>query len=84
MSNEGEEQLTPIERPLLRSDLNDIRDIVHKMDTMLVNWYEENKAWRKQSEELVARVAKIEQRIWLPAIVSIAAAALAVLARVLP
>ena len=81
MSNEGEEQLTPIERPLLRSDLNEVRDIVHKMATMLVLWYEENKQWRKQSDELVRRVTSLERRIWVPTIISAVAAVLAILAR---
>lgn len=84
MSNTGEEQRTPIERPLLRSDLNEMREIVHKMDTMLVNWYEENKRWRRQSDQLLVRVVKIERQLWFPAIVSVVAAALAILARIAP
>lgn len=81
MSNEGEEQLTPIERPLLRSDLNDLRDVIHKMDTMLVAWYEENKTWHEQSDKLVKRVANIERRLWVPTVISSVAVVLALLAR---
>jgi len=83
MSNQGEEQRTPIERPLLRSDLNEVRDIVHRMDTMLVAWYQENKEWRRQSDELVRRVVKLERQVWVPTIVSALAAVVAILARVL-
>ncbi len=83
-THEGEEQRTPIERPLLLSDLNEVRKTIHRMDTLLVNWYEENKAWRAQSDQLVSRVGKIEQRLWMPAIVSMVFAALAILARITP
>lgn len=84
MSNTVEEQRTPIERPLLRSDLNEVREIVHKMDTMLVSWYEENKRWREQSDQLLVRVVKIERQLWLPALISVVAAALAILSRITP
>lgn len=79
--SDADEQPTPIERPLLRSDLNDIRDTVGRMNTMLMEWYEENKSWRKQSDETVIRVARIERNLWLPSFVSVVAAALAILAR---
>ncbi len=79
--NEVEDDRTPIERPLLRSDLNDIRDIVHNMETMLLRWYAENKQWREQSDALVARVSNIERRLWIPTIVSSVAAIMALLAR---
>lgn len=86
-----EDDRTPIERPLLRSDLNEIRDIVHGMDTMLVRWYEENKLWRqqsdelaKQSAELVKRVVSLERRVWVPTVVSAVAAVIAILARLVP
>lgn len=71
---------TPIDRPLLRSDLNDVRETVQRMDTMLVKWYEENKAWRVQSEALMERVSRIEQRLWLPTAVSAAILVLTVIA----
>jgi hypothetical protein len=82
--NEGEEQLTPIERPLLRSDLNEVRDTIHNMETLLLRWYEENKTWRNQSDRLVKRVANIERRLWVPTIISSVAAVLALLARFAP
>lgn len=69
--------LTPVDRPLMLSDLNDIRRCVHSIETTQLRWYEESKA-------LTSRVARLEQRIWLPALVSVVAAALAVLARLTP
>lgn len=72
-----EDDRTPIERPLMRSDLNEIREIVHSIQTIQIAWY-------KESKELAGRISRLERRVWLPAVVSIAAAALAVLARVVP
>jgi cobalamin biosynthesis protein CobD/CbiB len=77
MSNEGEEQLTPIERPLLRSDLNEIRDIVQGISQRQLLQY-------KESQLVSERVTSLERRLWFPALVSIVAAALAVLARIVP
>ena len=74
MSNEGEEQRTPIERPLLRSDLNEIRDIVKAISQRQLLQY-------KESQLVGERVTRLERRIWFPALVSIVAAALAILAR---
>lgn len=72
-----DDDFTPIDRPLLLSDLNDIRRCVHNIESVQLRWYEESKA-------LTARVGRLEAKLWLPAIVSIAAAAIAVLARVAP
>jgi len=67
--------ITPIERPpLLRSDLNEIRDIVHSISQRQL-------AFHADVKSLTTRVSKIEQHLWLPALVSIVAAALAVMAR---
>jgi hypothetical protein len=71
------EETTPIERPLLRSDLNDIRDIVHSISERQLQFLNTAQATER-------RVTRLEQHIWLPALVSIVAAALAVLARVAP
>lgn len=72
-----EEDFTPVDRPLMLSDLNDIRRSVHNIESIQLRWYEESK-------KLTSRVTALEQRLWLPAIISIGAAALAVLARVVP
>lgn len=79
--NDADEQPTPIERPLLRSDLNKVTETIHSMETLLLRWYDENKVWRKQSNETVVRVTRIERNMWLPAFVSVVAAAVAVLTR---
>lgn len=71
------EENTPIERPLLRSDLNDIRDIVHSISERQLAFLEAALATEK-------RVSRLEQQIWLPALISMMAAALAILARVVP
>lgn len=76
-----ENDLTPVDRPLMLSDLNDVRTVIRRMDTMLVRWYEENKLWRKQSEDMVERVSRIERRLWLPTAVSAALLVLTVVAR---
>lgn len=72
-----EAELTPVDRPLMLSDLNDIRRIVHNIESIQLKWYEESK-------RLTRRVEALEQRVWLPALVSVVAATLAVLARVMP
>lgn len=77
MSQESESEMTPVDRPLMLSDLNDIRRIVHNIESVQLQWYEENK-------KLTVRVTALERRVWLPAVVSIVAAALAVLARLTP
>lgn len=74
---ERHDETTPIERPLLRSDLNDIRDIVHNIS-------ERQMEFLRGQERNEKRLTRLEQRAWLPAIVSIVAAALAVLARITP
>lgn len=71
------DEITPIERPLLRSDLNEIRDIVRGIS-------ERQLAFHADVKGLTTRVSRIEQRLWLPALVSVVAAALAVLARLTP
>lgn len=68
---------TPIDRPLMLSDLNDIRLIVHNIESVQLRWYEESK-------EIAGRVGRLERRVWLPAVVSVAAAILAVIARFAP
>jgi len=73
----NDSEVTPIERPLLRSDLNEIRDIVHSIS-------ERQLAFHADVKNLTERVSKIEQHLWLPAVVSIVAAALALLARLTP
>lgn len=75
MSNE--EDLTPVDRPLQRSDLNDIRAIVQSIAERQLRFLESAQATEK-------RVTRLEQHIWLPALISVVAAALAVLARVVP
>lgn len=72
-----QDDLTPIERPLLRSDLNEIRDIVRGIS-------ERQLAFHTHIESLTTRVTSLERRLWLPATVSIVAAALVVLARLTP
>lgn len=76
-----ENDLTPVDRPLMLSDLNDVRTVIRRMDTMLVRWYEENKIWRQQSDDMVKRVSRIERRLWLPTAVSAAILVLTVVAR---
>jgi len=72
-----EEDLTPVDRPLHRSDLNDIRDIVHSISERQLQFLATAQATEK-------RVTRLEQHLWLPALVSVVAAALAILARVVP
>ena len=72
-----DDDFTPVDRPLMLSDLNDIRRIVHNIESVQLRWYEESK-------KLTLRVAALEQRVWLPALVSVVAATLAVLARLVP
>lgn len=78
------DESTPIDRPLLLSDLNDIRRCVHNIESVQLRWYEESKKQAEETAKLAREVHLLKQERWLPAIVSIVAAALAVLARVMP
>lgn len=71
------DETTPIERPLLRSDLNEIRDIVRGISERQLTFHADVRS-------LTTRVSRLEQRLWLPALVSVVAAALAVLSRLTP
>ncbi len=71
------DDITPIDRPLLRSDINEVRDIVRSTR-------EQQGAFHDEVKLLSGRVTTIERRLWLPALVSVAAAALAILARLAP
>jgi hypothetical protein len=68
---------TPIDRPLTRGDLNEIRDIVHSIS-------ERQLAFVRAQEAVEKRVTRLEKQAWLPSLVAVVAAALAVLARVAP
>lgn len=71
------DEFTPVDRPLMRSDLNDIRAIVQNISERQLEFHAEMRG-------LTGRVTALEKRLWLPALVSIVAAAFAVLARIAP
>ena len=71
------DETTPIDRPLLRSDLNEIRDIVS-------NIAQRQLAFLRSQEAMERRVTRLEKQAWLPSLVAVVAAAFAVLARVVP
>lgn len=61
----------------MRSDLNEIRNIVHGIS-------ERQLTFHASVLDLTKRVADLERRVWLPVLVSTVAAVLAVLARLTP
>ncbi len=73
MSTEATEQLTPIDRPLMRSDLNDIRLGVHDLAEKML---ELNQTQGELKEVLAGftlvhkRLEGIETRLWLPTAVN--------------
>lgn len=82
------EQNTPIDRPLLRSDINDVRDIVQEISQRQLQFLDVNAKLSKRVDTADLRLDRveraIERKLWLPALVGMVAAALAVLARIAP
>jgi hypothetical protein len=51
----SDEELTPVDRPMMRSDLNDVRDAVHRLSQTVLDGY--NEARRARAEPRVLTVA---------------------------
>jgi hypothetical protein len=50
--SEDRDSLTPVDRPLMRSDLNDMRESIHRLSQTVVNGYEEAKRARAEPRAL--------------------------------
>ncbi len=80
-TSESDEQPTPIDRPLLRSDLNEVRDIVFRISERQLLSLRQQEASNVAFSALAQRVSVMERRFWLPTVVSATLAALALLSR---
>ncbi len=50
----NDSDVTPIDRPLMRSDLDAVRRAIHEIQQFQINVYEESKAARREPRILVA------------------------------
>lgn len=78
------DEVTSIDRPLTRGDINDVRLIVQQTSDRLLEFIASVKALDKRMDGYDARLKRFERKAWLPALVSVVAAAFSILARMVP
>lgn len=81
---ERDSETTPIDRPLLRSDINDVRVIVQQISERQLEFLTIVGSHGKRLDASERRLDAVERRLWFPVLVGVVAAAMAVLARVVP
>jgi hypothetical protein len=79
-----ESETTPLDRPLRLSDINDVRVIVQGISQRQLEFFSVTTRLTKRVDTADVRLERIERKLWLPALVGVVAAAMAVLARVVP
>lgn len=81
---EQADEITPIDRPLLRSDIDDVRIIVRQISERQLEFLTVVSVLRKRVDTADVRLDRLERKLWIPALVGVVAAVFAVLARVVP
>ena len=68
MTDEAGEQLTPIDRPLMRSDLNDLREAVKEMGDRQLEMLELSKGFVILHDRVQEMQRTLTIKLWVPTV----------------